>query len=73
MRFNEWLNKAHPEPELTTNPDLGMLSQTDEAVVLNQLDQLAGRVYGILYNVPEDRRGPLVAEFIKALKSRLVA
>ena len=59
MKFNEWLTKAQAE-----EPAL-----TEDAIVQNQLEQLANKVHGILSNVSEDRRGDFLDDFIEILRA----
>lgn len=59
MKFNEWLSQAQDRetPELT-----------EEAVIQNQLEQLANKVRGILHNVNEEQREELLDGFVEMLR-----
>lgn len=59
MKFTEWMTKAEAEsPELT-----------EEAIVQNQLEQLANRVHGILANISEEKREEFLDGFIEILRT----
>ncbi len=63
--FNEWLTKTCGNlDDLSTADNLGLLTQEDEAMVVNQLEQFVDRINGILYNVPEEKRAALVERLI---------
>ena len=59
--FNEWMTKRVETEQPLDN---------DEAIIENQLSQLTDKLFGILYNAPEERQGYLLQKFIESLQNR---
>lgn len=70
--FNEWLTANHETDALkTSDSNLGLVTSEDDAMVVNQLEQFVDRIMGILHNVSEDKRGPLVEKLITDLRNKV--
>lgn len=72
--FNEWMTTNHEgslDALKSSDDNLGLVTSEDEAMVVNQLEQFVNRIMGILHNVSEDKRGPLVEKLITDLRSKV--
>lgn len=70
--FNEWLTVNHEADALkNSDDDLGLVTNEDEAMVVNQLEQFVNRIMGILHSVSEEKRGPLVEKLITDLRNKV--
>lgn len=73
--FNEWLTKTHEGESLdslkTSDGNLGLVTNEDEAMVVNQLEQFANRIRGILYNVSEEKRDELLEKLFTDLRNKV--
>lgn len=70
--FNEWLTANHETDALkNSDNDLGLVTNEDDDMVVNQLEQFVNRIMGILHNVSEEKRGPLVEKLITDLRNKV--
>ena len=73
QKFNEWLTKNHSDDldALKTTDNLGMVTNEDDALVTNQLEQFVDRIAGILHNVAEDKKEVFLSKLITDLQNRI--
>jgi len=69
--FNEWLTKQVGGLEELGSSDGCITKEQDEAVLLNQLEQLVDRVAGVLHYASAPRREALVEKFINDVRNRM--
>ena len=72
QKFNEWLTKTHgDELDAVKNNNMELVTDEDDALVANQLEQYADRINGILHNVAEDKRAAFLEKLINLLRNRV--
>lgn len=69
ITYNEWKKTGIDE---LSSGDFGMVVFKDEGVLANQLEQLVGRLEGLLHGVSEDTKAQLIDGFMRQVEKRVL-
>lgn len=66
--FNEWVTDRVNAEELSSDDNLGMETEQDDALIESQLEQWVTRLAGLLQNIQTEKKQQLLGKVVSQIR-----